>query len=137
MKTKTPASEPISPTPIAISPAPAAAPDQAAIGAEIGRTLLSNALYSAVYDQKDLVKSRTSELSLRTVDQLQIEKRAWTSGKIDSILPVAATQLEHVLSRAKAVKRLNQQKGFEHVSASQVKRWCRNSKKRAATETAE
>ena len=94
----------------------------AAIGAEIGRTLLSNALYSAVYDQKDLVKSHTGQLSLRTVDQLQIEKRAWTSGKIDSILPVAATQLEHVLSRAKAVKRLNQQKGFENVSEQRVKR---------------
>ena len=105
MKTKTPASEPISPTPIAISPAPAAAPDQAAIGAEIGRTLLSNALYSAVYDQKDLVKSHTGQLSLRTVYQLQIKKPKSAPGLRERLIRSCVQSLPHNSSMTSRVPR--------------------------------
>ena len=77
----------------------------AAIGAEIGRTLLSNALYSAVYDQKDLVKSHTGQLSLRTVYQLQIKKPKSAPGLRERLIRSCVQSLPHNSSMTSRVPR--------------------------------
>ena len=128
-----PPADPISPKPMAMSPAPPVPPDLTAIGAEIGRILVSNALYSAVYDSRDLIKSSSGILSLKTVQDLPPSRKRFKDHEIDSILrAVAATGLQEGLSQSKTIKRLKLQPGYETLSESQVKRWKRKAKRAAA-----